>query len=193
LRTWDSSSYLRLVIELWYILKDFGFLLEDFFEDYIFSWWNIWVPSALVIVSHVFFLSWHIAFLCNEVQTMYNVEQTIKSHQAFIVSFSSPSWLREMTTSDVFGDIVRSSRSIVMGNLCFSILCQCCHDLLIQTSNWCSTHLVSPWNLKCFVSVKCGWFLWGKWISTLSSYHASAMHNIMHVKKFTLMVSNQVK
>lgn len=58
-------------------------------------------------------------------------------------------------------DIVRSSRSIVMGNLRFSILCQRCYNLLIQTSNWCSTHLVSPWNLKCFVSVKCGWFLWG--------------------------------
>jgi hypothetical protein len=33
---------LRLVIELWY-LEGFWFLLEDFFEDYIFAWWNIWV------------------------------------------------------------------------------------------------------------------------------------------------------
>jgi hypothetical protein len=28
-------SYNRVII---YILKDFGFFLEDFFEDYIFAW-----------------------------------------------------------------------------------------------------------------------------------------------------------
>jgi hypothetical protein len=39
--TWEISY------EIYDTLKDFGFLLEDFFynEDYVyfFAWWNIWI------------------------------------------------------------------------------------------------------------------------------------------------------
>ncbi len=119
------------------------------------------VPSALVIESNAFFghgILHFSAMKCRQC-TMSNKQSNLIK-PSLCLSHPLLDWER-WTISDVFGDIVRSSRLIGMGNLCFGILCQCCYNLLIQTSNWCSTHLVSPWNLKCFVSVKCGWFLCG--------------------------------
>jgi len=41
---------LRLVIEFYNILKDFGFFLEDFLKiSYIFALWNIWVSIILLL------------------------------------------------------------------------------------------------------------------------------------------------
>jgi len=47
----------RLVIELWY-LEGFWFLVEDFFEDYIFVWWNIWIFIFLLLPYYTFKCKW---------------------------------------------------------------------------------------------------------------------------------------
>jgi hypothetical protein len=41
-------SNLRLAIELWH-LQGFWFLLEDYFEEYIFAQWNIWISIILLL------------------------------------------------------------------------------------------------------------------------------------------------
>jgi len=35
--------------------KIFGFFLEDFFEDYIFAWWNIWISTNLLFALKILF------------------------------------------------------------------------------------------------------------------------------------------
>jgi hypothetical protein len=44
---------LKLVIDLWN-LEGYWFLLEDFFEDYIFKWWNIWIFIILLLPWNIF-------------------------------------------------------------------------------------------------------------------------------------------
>jgi hypothetical protein len=39
---------LKLVLELWY-LEGFWFLLEDFLQILIFTWWNVWVSIILLL------------------------------------------------------------------------------------------------------------------------------------------------
>jgi hypothetical protein len=42
---WNSRL---VIIELWYV-EGFWIILVDFFEDYIFAWWNIWVFIDLLL------------------------------------------------------------------------------------------------------------------------------------------------
>jgi hypothetical protein len=49
----------------YFFLKDFGFFLEEFFEDYLFAWWNIWIFIILLLPSNTFCCKWHKVMVCH--------------------------------------------------------------------------------------------------------------------------------
>ncbi len=53
----ERTTTQRYYRSRWY-LEGFWFLLEDFFKDYIFAWWNIWIFIILLLPSDTFWCKW---------------------------------------------------------------------------------------------------------------------------------------